>query len=263
MPQPRTTQELEAIVIASLGPKREEVARTIVAGIEDLSQRSRINAVTGSPDIRALQKDVPEIMERVRRQKDGYEPIYIMMIDIDNFRNFNKKYGEYVGNEVLRAVNRIMGTTFRGDDALFALANQYREYHLHGEEMMAVYTCRSQEEALKVAERVRRGVEEKSVTETGYKVTISIGVTNLRADTEEFAAAQQRSDRYMQIAKKEGRNRVYCGETDPLFSFKEKFYTSGMVDTAMKLLVDAVTNAKGVIGRTATKLYQRAQMREP
>ncbi|MDP3733986.1 MAG: GGDEF domain-containing protein [Nanoarchaeota archaeon] len=243
-------------IVGQEGPVTDEFLR-------DVDLEINKNPVTSMPDGRQLNQDLENIVNYGRRIGDhpNNEKIYIAMIDIDYFGDVNKIYGEHTGNQVLVDVNKIITQTLREDDQL---ANKHNNYHLHGEEMVAIYRCRNLDDALKVAERIRKEVQKKSQDKnqgyTGLEVTISLGVAEYNTEMEQYEAAQDRADKYMQVAKKEGRNRIYSGDEDPLYEFKEKYlYKQGISEAAAKYIAESVKGAKGLIGKTLTQLYSAVQ----
>ena len=251
------TTDLADRIREALGDSQPVVTEEIICELKELEQEAYINPVTKYPDGRQLGKDLVQITkEYARRKSDSQmkeDNIYVLLIDIDNFGDFNKRYDMETGDTVLKTVNSIIHQTFRDDDIVLNIANQRYDYHLHGEEMLALYTCENLSDALKVAERVRISVKEKSQKLTGYQVTISLGITKYNTTSEEFAAAQARADEYMQVAKQEGRDRTYCGENDPLFRYKKELYQPGIADAFAKKLAGSIRQFKGTLGRTATK----------
>lgn len=250
------TKYLEDRIREALGDSQPVVAEEIICELKKLEQEAHTNPITKYPDGRQLGKDLVQITnEYARRKGDSQikeDNIYVLLIDIDNFGDFNKRYDMETGDTVLKAVTSIIHQTIRDDDIVLDIANQRYDYHLHGEEMLVLYTCENLSDALKVAERVRTSVKEKSQKLAGYQITISLGITKYNIVSEEFATAQIRADEYMQIAKQEGRNRTYCGENDPLFRYKTKLYQPGIADAFAKKLAGSIRQFKGTLGRTAT-----------
>jgi len=252
MYNPKDYDTLRAKIAQSIGSEKGNELEAILTGLETLHRQILINPVTGAANALRRNQDLSHIVERNTTDKN----IYVVMIDIDDFGYFNKVYGEQTGDRVLKGITEITNATLRSDDVVLQLTNQSYDYHLHGEEMLAIYSCHNLAEAQKVAERIRKNIEQKSEQQTGHKVTISLGIASWNPEAESYEQAQHRADRYMQFAKTEGKNRVYCGETDLLFKFKEQFYKPGLLDNLAKKATSAVKSTKGIIGRTATGLYE-------
>jgi two-component system cell cycle response regulator len=145
-------------------------------------------------------------MEALRREGercDRYpQPLSLLMVDIDLFKDVNDAHGHLAGDAVLREVARTLQAGTRGVDVL----GRYG-----GEEFVLILPHTPREQALRTAERLRKGVEEAvvRVDEAEVRVTVSIGVATfpspeVKAPADLLAAA----DAALYRAKDQGRNRV-------------------------------------------------------
>ncbi|MBT4935213.1 GGDEF domain-containing protein [Candidatus Woesearchaeota archaeon] len=244
---------LEKAIIGAIGEGKEKERKDILDTVTHLWKGFFKNPVTNEAGLRQLENDITN-WKHIRQPKDN-QNTYCIMVDVDNFRMFNKKYGTFVGDKVLQEVAYIINETTRDED-IVARANSY---HLHGEELCVLYTCNDLEDAVMVADRVRCAVEEKSVQKTNHRVTISLGVAQYHPDIEKFTGTMERADRYMLCAKNEGRNRVYTNEDgrDPIFKFKMNHLYKGGISTAViEKVTKGMSNVKGLLGRTMTHLCQ-------
>jgi diguanylate cyclase (GGDEF)-like protein len=131
-----------------------------------------------------------------------------MMIDVDHFKQFNDRYGHYVGDECLRAVaETLKGIVRRPGD----LAARYG-----GEEFALVLPDTPAEGAVEVGRQANAAVRSLPVEVapgTLHKVTVSVGIAMLASDWEgskEALAVQlvKAADRALYEAKAQGRDRV-------------------------------------------------------
>lgn len=123
----------------------------------------------------------------------------LLMLDIDNFKRINDRFGHQVGDNVLRGVCELIGASVRNADLLFRIG---------GEEFCLVVTAMDIEQARAVAEKIRQVIESHHFPEVG-KVTISIGIADFReGDTQQNIYA--RADNALYEAKHRGRNCVAC-----------------------------------------------------
>lgn len=183
-------------------PQDRSLLEQIAAGVERLAEDAAANPVTKYRGLPRRDYDVQSIKNRKRNYNKEFD-FFVVMVDIDKFGDFNKKYGQHVGDQVLKATTEILEEGTREYDIIG------KGYHLHGEELQIILQAPSAEIATLIVERLRKDLEKKSVTKTGYKVTATFGFTKWNVDQEEFETAQRRADTRMQEGKREQRNRVY------------------------------------------------------
>lgn len=136
------------------------------------------------------------------RSKRYPQPLSLLMMDIDKFKNINDTYGHDIGDIALKALAKICAATLRTSD-MFA--------RLGGEEFAAVLSGTPIDGAKHLAERLRLAVE-AMVTPSSkgdIRYTISIGVTEmLGSEGEDIEVMLNRADSGLYQAKEGGRNRV-------------------------------------------------------
>ena len=135
---------------------------------------------------------------------DDTGPLGCVMVDIDRFKSFNDRYGHAVGDEVIKAVARELGSTLRLNDVL----GRYG-----GEEFCIVLPGLDDETTARVAERMRGAIEAKAGssvrTIAGLAVTASFGVASWRPGMPHTPAQLvDRADQALVAAKQAGRDRV-------------------------------------------------------
>lgn len=131
-------------------------------------------------------------------------PLSLLLMDIDNFKEYNDSYGHLEGDKILFRLAQIIKTCLRKMDSA---------YRYGGEEFTIILPETEGEEAATVAERVRSAVEQETIASRGknghFSITISLGVTEYQSD-EAIAVFVQRADKAMYLSKQAGRNRVSC-----------------------------------------------------
>jgi diguanylate cyclase len=157
-------------------------------------QHSNTDALTGLANRRSLEAFLRSA--QIAAMEAG-NPLSIVMIDIDHFKNFNDSFGHQVGDQVPGLVARVLRESVRECD----LAARYG-----GEELMAVLPDANLDNCVDVAERVRRRISDARLTlratgEAISSITVSIGV-------ESADALIERCDRALYEAKRAGRNRT-------------------------------------------------------
>lgn len=134
------------------------------------------------------------------------QPFCVLAIDIDHFKAVNDTHGHAVGDTVLQRVGRECQRTLRKLDLMGRIG---------GEEFTGLLPETAEPAARQVAERLRAGVESLNLDDIvpGLRVTISVGVAQMREADPDFAGVLARADAAMYRAKQGGRNRVVSDET--------------------------------------------------
>jgi diguanylate cyclase (GGDEF)-like protein len=143
------------------------------------------------------------LLEAWKNANVRHEPLALLMIDIDHFKQLNDQYGHAAGDDCLREVaNRLQrhATTLGGVVARYG-----------GEEFVVVLAQAGIEMAQAAAEALRNAVGASPVKTTPVPlwVTVSIGVASASPGTgDSLGATLKRADEALYAAKGEGRNRV-------------------------------------------------------
>jgi diguanylate cyclase (GGDEF)-like protein len=123
--------------------------------------------------------------------------VSIMMIDIDNFKEINDRYGHVEGDRILSALAGAFKTEIRDSD----ICCRYG-----GEEFVVIMPLTDLSEAGILAERLRSKVEQDMPG--GRKLTVSIGVASCDKDIHTSKELVERADAALYEAKRKGKNRV-------------------------------------------------------
>jgi len=134
----------------------------------------------------------------VARAQHSHKALCLMMVDIDNFKTFNDRYGHMAGDRVLAAVGEALREYLRPTDLIARFG---------GDEFAVLLPDVTLDQAAQTAERVRQKVAELAPPSLKGAVTVSIGVTSHGGD-DDVAALVQRADTAMYNAKEQGRDRV-------------------------------------------------------
>lgn len=137
------------------------------------------------------------------RHRRSYQPLSLIICDIDYFKNFNDTYGHQAGDDCLKKIaNKLKHSAQRSSDCVARYG---------GEEFVILLPNTKVEGALYVANRTRQAIEKLNIqhenSQTAPFVTISLGVacTETLGDQDNLLGA---ADRYLYLAKKDGRNMV-------------------------------------------------------
>ena len=144
-----------------------------------------------------------ELDRTVAEAKAGYEPLALLMCDVDHFKAFNDRFGHLTGDQVLRLVAVSVKQIVKGED----IAARYG-----GEEFAIALPKTALRSAIGVADQIRRAVMNKELMKRSSgerlgRVTISIGVALLRP-TDTPQSLLERADKCLYAAKHNGRNQV-------------------------------------------------------
>ena len=122
----------------------------------------------------------------------------LMLFDIDHFKRINDTHGHAAGDAALRMVARCARDSLRTRDVLGRVG---------GDEFMLLLPAATVEDALGVAERVTRRIDARCAD--GQSLSLSFGVVDMDlAGGESLEAAQERADRALYEAKRQGRRRA-------------------------------------------------------
>jgi diguanylate cyclase (GGDEF)-like protein len=140
-----------------------------------------------------------------RQAMRAQQPVAVLMLDVDFFKNFNDHYGHAAGDLALQAVARALGA--HAQRPLDVLARY------GGEEFVGLWVDVSQEAILRLAENIRADVQALALTHqysaVASEVTISIGIVHLLAPQPGgLEEAQRLADGALYTAKEQGRNRI-------------------------------------------------------
>ena len=187
----RRQEQLERLV-------RERTAALDEANAK-LARLATHDELTGLPNHRYFWERARQMRSRARRRGEAFA---LVIVDLDDFKAVNDRWGHQVGDEVLRqAANALRGET-RDED----LVARYG-----GEEFAALLVGGDVDVAVRVAERMRSSLEVALVTTSGgdeVRVTGSFGVGTWNLEDDSLRDLFRRADRAVYRAKGEGKNRV-------------------------------------------------------
>ncbi|WP_148227894.1 sensor domain-containing diguanylate cyclase [Desulfarculus baarsii] len=136
-------------------------------------------------------------------------PLSMLLLDADHFKNVNDTHGHQAGDEVLRALARVIVENIRSSDTCARIG---------GEEFAVLLPRCQQDQAFKLAEKIRRKVGELTViyNEKQIKLTISLGVASFNpGDEPSIEEVIRRADLAMYQSKAAGRNRTTVWVKEP------------------------------------------------
>jgi two-component system cell cycle response regulator len=168
---------------------------------EEVSELAIHDGLTGLYNRRHFDESLNLIFARWRRLGSRGE-LAAVMFDLDHFGIFNQEHGHQAGDAVLRAFAGLMRERLRSSD----LVARYG-----GEEFVVVLEECSVADAVRVAEEIRSGLEERVINGPDgqlLRARVSAGCAGLDPAEPTKEALLRNADTALFRAKREGRNRV-------------------------------------------------------
>ncbi len=132
----------------------------------------------------------------IERSTRYHTPLCLLILDIDNFKRVNTKYGQVVGDETLTVVSNILSKICRTTDIIGRFS---------GAEFIVLLPNTSLDESIMLAERLRITIS-KHDFEIDDPLTVSVGLTEFINQTSKEMI--ESCELNVQVAKSEGRNRI-------------------------------------------------------
>jgi len=199
----KANEELEA--------KVEERTRALVhanlqlrKAIHKLKKLSREDALTGLLNRRMILDRATAEWVRWRRYVSAFS---IMIIDADDFKSINDRYGHLIGDQVLKLIAGTIKRSVRAVDLVGRLG---------GEEFVVVMPETSAEGALAASQNIMNNIRQSRLRTDDFNIhiTVSIGIASVSPDDKNFDSVLQRADVALYAAKRQGKDRAVvsaCG----------------------------------------------------
>lgn len=180
--------------------KSTEVMTTLQKDLEYVRQEAITDSLTDIPNRRAFYHAYEAIAKASKKAKTSFT---MLMIDIDNFKDFNDNFGHQVGDQVLKLVAKTLKDGIRGKDFVCRYG---------GEEFAVLLPDTPLEAGVAVGNNLRKTVATKDVVNksTGdvlAQITLSAGVAEW-GQNETMDDLIERADSALYAAKNNGRNQV-------------------------------------------------------
>lgn len=180
----------------------------MVAARNFIKQLSETDDLTGLPNMRAFARAATREKARADREKSRFS---VVMIDADNMKSVNDRFGHEVGNDLMRHIAGAIQRTLRASDMVARYG---------GDEFIVLLPNTGVEEAGQTAERMRTSIANLSFDAggSGVSTTASIGYATYPDTAREVDLLVAQADHAMYASKNAGRNRVSgvpLAETSP------------------------------------------------
>jgi diguanylate cyclase (GGDEF)-like protein len=194
----RVFRQTTVAVLLPEGAGTLDIYRDITSEVEHASQVGRLamtDVLTGASNRRGAEEAMHREMLRARRTGSS---LSFVLFDIDRFKQVNDVHGHEIGDRVLEQVAKILIESVRLTDVVARWG---------GEEFLLLLSATDAAGASILANRIRTRVESHRAPDLP-QVTLSAGVTDLRAEDVSGADALRRADERLYSAKNSGRNCV-------------------------------------------------------
>jgi diguanylate cyclase (GGDEF)-like protein/putative nucleotidyltransferase with HDIG domain len=176
--------------------------------VPQLQAEARVDPKTGLYNARHFANVLAEELGRAARFE---RPLSLIMADLDLLRDINNSYGHLAGDAVLKGIAEVFRAELRHYDV---------PARFGGEEFSILLPETPPDQALEIAERIRKAVAERAFdVETSsepIRATVSIGVAGFPKDGTDANELIHQADLAVYRAKLQGRNRVLGASSEPL-----------------------------------------------
>jgi two-component system cell cycle response regulator len=187
--KPFNTDELEAKI------------NRLVREIELMSQLELLSISDGLTGLYNRRHFDAKIFEEARRAHRQNHDLFLAVIDVDNLKKMNDKYGHLAGDKLLKSVGDIIKHCIR--------ENVDWPFRYGGDEFCVILTQVTRDQAISTSERLIESFNEKKLPLTGLSIGLAQFVRSQDAKwTEDIGDLVKRSDIALYKAKQTGRNRV-------------------------------------------------------
>ena len=179
-----------------------------------LQAEARVDPKTGLYNARYFATALSDELGRAQRFE---RPMSLIMADLDLLRDINNSYGHLAGDAVLKGIAEVFRAQLRHYDV---------PARFGGEEFSILLPETPPDQAMEIAERIRRAVAERTFdVETSsepIRATVSIGVAGYPKDGTDANELIHQADLAVYRAKLQGRNRVLGASSEPLLMPAER-----------------------------------------
>lgn len=170
--------------------------RFLSSNVAVLEEEGAKDALTGFYNKRSLQKYLDSSAIKNISEQD----ICISIMDIDDFKSINDRYGHVFGDEVIRNVANIISASIRPEDVA---------YRFGGEEFLIIFKKANLEESYKICERIRKCIAASHYEIQGDNVslTITVGLALVNSQRN-FSLAINLADKNLYLGKNSGKNKT-------------------------------------------------------
>jgi diguanylate cyclase (GGDEF)-like protein len=180
----------------------EERSQQLEKANKALREMADGDPLTGIANHRTFQDNLRAQWRRTARSR---LPLTLLMIDVDDLKNYNERRGHQAGDECLRQIAEAVRMQLQRPGDVVA--------RYGGDEFAVLLPETDAAGGLAVAERVRQAIEDLKMTSgpdtNGHRITVSVGAATIVPSPQEHPTSLiAAADRALSVAKRAGRNRV-------------------------------------------------------
>jgi diguanylate cyclase (GGDEF)-like protein len=197
----------EAVLAPSAAEGAAFLCRNLALALQNLGRIRQVEHLAYLDDLTHLY-NVRYLDVALEREVTGGRPFSVLFLDLDHFKQVNDQHGHLSGSRLLVEVARVLRSCVRDEDIVVRYG---------GDEYVVVLVGIDSGGGLKVAERVRRAIEDhRYLSREGARVriTASIGLASFPEHASSKAEILDLSDRAMYRGKRSSRNVVYIASKD-------------------------------------------------
>ncbi|HFL2514815.1 TPA: phosphodiesterase PdcB [Clostridioides difficile] len=182
----------------------------LVGRIKNIGEKNKFDSITGTWNREQFEHRMNYLIK-----KKIYKNGAMFIMDIDNFKNINEKYGHSYGDKVLRAI---------ATEVLEYLPKDVRLYRLDGDEFAFFYPMCTKETIEKIYEKIQMYTNTQHEIESNkYYCTVTAGVAMYPEDGDNYLDLFKHADIALDIAKISGKNRI-------------KFFSQELYENKLKVI---------------------------
>ena len=165
---------------------------------KELQHIATYDSLTELVNRRCFEEQVSNVMLSIERH--GGEAC-LLLIDVDDFKTINDKYGHPIGDKVLQRLASIMKSQLRRIDIVSRIG---------GDEFAIILVNTDIKAAKLVGEKLKNSIEKDTliIDEQEINMTVCIGITSIDNKTDSYEEAYKYADKALYMAKTMGKNQV-------------------------------------------------------
>lgn len=170
-----------------------------------LQMLANTDYLTGAGNLRSFHEYAEHCFAQSHNHQSNHYSIWVMLMDLDHFKQINDRYGHAVGDEVLKSFVSLC------EESLDVPCHLSR---VGGEEFGVLLPDMSEDSVQEIAEKIRQLTAQTAIRTSDQepserlRATVSIGMSKVAADETDIKKAIRRADLALYHAKKTGRNKV-------------------------------------------------------